>query len=191
MSGGVLERPVYTVRAVQEDDWWIAYVPELDNVATQARRHCEIRDQARDMIAGLLDVDIAGITVAVWPPRILITGSRWWTDVQAITSVLMCYRELLPNAVLVHGNCRRRHNQGADIIAAGIWKNWGLPTEAHDAAWATRGNRAGPERNTTMVGYGAQVCLAFPRANSRGTLDCMAKAERAGIPVIPFADCAH
>lgn len=185
IGAALLERPVYTVRAVQEDDWWVAYVQELGHIATQARRHCEIRDQARDLIACWLDVDIAGIAVTVTPPRILITGSRWWTDVATLTTVLARYRELYPDAVLVHGNCR-----GVDLIAAEIWQNWGLPTEAHAAAWAL-GNRAGPMRNTTMVGYGALICLAFPLPNSRGTRDCMAKATRARIPVATFADCVR
>jgi len=180
-TADLLERPVYTVRAVQQDDWWVATVVELEHIATQARHHYEIRDQARGLIAAWLDIDIAGIAVAVTPVRILITGSRWWTDVAAIMAVLARYRELYPDAVLVHGNCR-----GADLIAAEIWQNWGLPTEAHTADWATLGNRAGPERNATMVGYGAVVCLAFPMPNSRGTRDCMRKAERAGIPVVQF-----
>lgn len=108
-------------------------------------------------------------------PRILITGSRTWTDTARIRAVLMWCRRTYPDAVLVHGDCR-----GADRIAAGIWTSWGLPTEAHPADWHTHGRAAGPMRNHRMVAAGADLCLAFLRDSSRGATHCA--AERAGIP---------
>lgn len=35
-----------------------------------------------------------------------------------------------------------------------------------------------------MVDLGADLCLAFPLPDSRGTKDCMARAKKAGIKVI-------
>ncbi|MCO1581204.1 DUF2493 domain-containing protein [Crossiella sp. SN42] len=54
-------------------------------------------------------------------PRILITGSRNWTNVPIITEHLARARRQFPGAVLVHGDCR-----GADRIAAHLWCSWGL-----------------------------------------------------------------
>lgn len=43
---------------------------------------------------------------------------------------------------------------------------------------------AGLVRNQLMVDLGADICLAFPLPGSRGTWDCMGRAEAAGIKVI-------
>jgi hypothetical protein len=51
--------------------------------------------------------------------RILITGSREWTDTARIRAVLAYHRHAFPDAILVHGDAR-----GADRIAAGIWRGW-------------------------------------------------------------------
>ncbi|GAA3638091.1 hypothetical protein GCM10022267_25750 [Lentzea roselyniae] len=111
--------------------------------------------------------------------RILITGSRRWTDVNRVRRMLAVVRALYPTAVLVHGNCR-----GADRIAAGIWRSWGLPTEAHPADWDRHKRAAGPIRNRHMVRLGAVLCVAFLRPDSRGSVHCAQLAERAGIRTI-------
>lgn len=110
-------------------------------------------------------------------PRILVTGSRTWTDVAGLRAVLDHWRRRLPGAVLVHGDAR-----GADRLAAGLWRSWGLPTEAHPADWARHGRAAGPLRNQAMVATGARVCLAFIRRASSGATGCAHLAEAAGIP---------
>jgi SLOG family YspA-like protein len=106
--------------------------------------------------------------------RVLITGSRTWTDNTIIRDALAPYRS--PGAVLVHGDAR-----GADRIAAAIWRRWGLPVESHPADWSV-GRAAGVIRNRRMVGLGADVCLAFIRDHSRGATHCAEAAENAGIP---------
>jgi hypothetical protein len=107
--------------------------------------------------------------------RVLVTGSRDWTDTTTIAAVLRRWRT--PGAVLVHGGAR-----GADRIAAAIWRAWGLPTEQHRADWDRHGNAAGYIRNQHMVTAGATVCLAFILDNSRGATHCAQIAETAGIP---------
>jgi hypothetical protein len=111
--------------------------------------------------------------------RILITGSREWTDTARIRAVLSYHRQAFPSAILVHGNAR-----GADRIAASIWESWGLPTEPHPVTtqeWdASRG--AGHARNHRMITRGANVCLAFIRNNSPGASQCVREARKAGIP---------
>jgi hypothetical protein len=37
-----------------------------------------------------------------------------------------------------------------------------------------------------MVGAGADVCLAFLLPNSRGSIDCIVRAQIAGIPLIEY-----
>lgn len=110
--------------------------------------------------------------------RILITGSRTWTDNTRIRNALAHWCEQYPDAVLVHGNAR-----GADRIAAVIWRRWGLPTEAHPANWSQHGRAAGHLRNREMVQLGATVCIAFIRNHSPGASGCVALAHQAGIPV--------
>lgn len=116
--------------------------------------------------------------------RILVTGSRNWTDRETIDAALRrAYIELSDDGsevVLVHGDC---HLGGADIIARDIWHSHGLTDEPHPAEMGPNGHVLGPERNKRMVDLGADVCLAFPLSDSRGTLNCMRYAHQAGIPV--------
>lgn len=114
--------------------------------------------------------------------RVLVTGSRNWTDDVVLSCAL--FETLVeagrPNdAVLVHGACPT----GADAMAEQWWRRQGLPVERHPAEWTKHGRAAGPIRNQAMVDLGADVCLAFIRNDSRGATHCMTRAEVAGIPV--------
>lgn len=120
--------------------------------------------------------------------RILITGSRDWSDRQAIKTALREHAR--PGDTLVHGACPT----GADAIADELWTKWG-PIERHPADWSM-GRAAGPLRNQHMVNLGADVCLAFighctsPRCSrpgvhdSHGATGCAAMARKAGIVVV-------
>lgn len=115
--------------------------------------------------------------------RLLVTGSRNWTDRAVMWHALRnAWHELtgqgFEHVVLVHGAAR-----GADSLAAQVWSAAGLTVETHPADWDGHGLEAGPIRNTHMVGLGAELCLAFPLGKSVGTRHCMREAERAGIPV--------
>lgn len=119
--------------------------------------------------------------------RILITGSRNWTDRQALEDAIFeaiaeHYAEQgavnSKDITIVHGAA-----PGADELAAGIADDWGFNHEPHPADWKKHFKAAGPLRNQEMVDLGADVCLAFPDEDSRGTLDCMARATVAGIDV--------
>lgn len=119
--------------------------------------------------------------------RILVTGSRNWTDRAAIRralAVALATYTTIGNPVLVHGGAA-----GADTIAEEEWRKLtagfgDCPVERHPADWEAHGRAAGPRRNAEMVALGATVCLAFPLGMSRGTLGCVALARRAGIPVV-------
>ena len=111
------------------------------------------------------------------PRRVLVTGSRTWTDTGTI-------RDALASvwgdgaAVLVSGGCPR----GADRLAEACWTRWGGHVERHRADWDRHGRAAGYRRNTAMVAAGASVCLAFLRAGSPGASHTAALAQAAGIP---------
>jgi hypothetical protein len=120
--------------------------------------------------------------------RILVTGSRNWTDVSAVWGAIEAAIGDSMEVTIVHGACPT----GADQFAA-EWCEMAASTadrygrgvfieERHPARWS-EGKSAGPRRNQEMVDLGADVCLAFPLPDSRGTRHCMAAAERAGIPV--------
>lgn len=130
--------------------------------------------------------------------RILVTGSRNWIDDVVIGKALaeaagefgehlIGYDpEFGPSldwdgVTVVHGAAR-----GADSVAARIAKAWGMRVEPWPADWQNYGRGAGPRRNAAMVSRGAAVCLAFPIGESRGTRDCMQRAEWKGIPVRVF-----
>lgn len=133
------------------------------------------------------------------PPRILVTGSREWTDTRIIRDALeQAWYELLPagEPVLVHGDCPT----GADRIARDIWRGRGHVDEPHPAAWDTHGRSAGFRRNADMAKLGADLCLAFPTVcrrpgcdrpaghYSHGTAMMIELARRAGIDVRVFEE---
>lgn len=137
--------------------------------------------------------------------RLLITGSREWTDGTIILRALGDVRAEWGDAedcVLVHGDAR-----GADRIAARFWgARFGLPVEPHPASWYApcrpeckpNHRRAkvlgGPKvcpaqgmyRNAHMVALGADLCLAFILDESAGATKCAGLARKAGITVRPF-----
>ena len=115
--------------------------------------------------------------------RILITGSRNWTDGPKVRDAIHYWAVALGgDVVVVHGDCPTGADRLADISARTIL---GLPVEKHPADWGIpRDRSAGPRRNQKMVDLGADVCIAFPLGESRGTRHCMAAAKAAGIPVV-------
>lgn len=121
--------------------------------------------------------------------RILVTGSRNWTDKVTIAKAIReaWLVEGRPYGVtVVHGGAR-----GADYIAGVYAKRLGFSVEVHaldDAAWKKYGKAAGPKRNQEMVDKGADICLAFIKDESKGATGCAAMAEKAGIPVIYYRE---
>lgn len=111
--------------------------------------------------------------------RIIVTGCRDWKDAESIERAL--YDAMLPDEVLVvvHGA------SGNADRAAGRWamRIDLVEEEPHPADWDRYGKKAGPLRNSDMAASGADLCLAFWDGKSRGTLDMITKAARAGIPV--------
>ncbi len=114
------------------------------------------------------------------PFRILFTGSRRMTDAQPIR---LAVRKLIGGEpyeplIFVHGGA-----PGCDLLVEDIAPEFRATIERHEAEWKRYGSAAGPRRNAVMVTAGADVCLAFPCTQSRGTWDCVRRAAEAGIPV--------
>lgn len=121
--------------------------------------------------------------------RILVTGSRDWSDRTVIHGALIKALEwsTIGTPVLVHGAAR-----GADTLAAEVWE-WlgksvpgGLAVDPHPAKWRLYGKAAGSMRNQHMVSLGADICLTFALPQSVGTFDCAGRARKAGIRVVDY-----
>lgn len=118
--------------------------------------------------------------------RIIVTGSREFDDRRLMRNALVqALDRVCPNGdddvTLVHGDAR-----GADRMAAAMVPEWGLIVEPWPANWRDHGKSAGPIRNQRMVNSGADIAVAFfvHGLPCRGTHDCVAKLEAAGIEVI-------
>lgn len=119
--------------------------------------------------------------------RVLVCGSRTWTDFSAMQKVFveLCdasceAREPLP--VLIHGAAR-----GADSMAEDLAKihNWSILS--FPANWERDGRSAGFKRNQQMLDEGKpDLVLAFWDGLSRGTENMISIARKAGIYVRVF-----
>lgn len=123
--------------------------------------------------------------------RLLITGSRNWTNLTILTRTLDLLTQGKEDVVIVHGAAK-----GADLMAARWAEANHLRVEAHPVTkdeWDTNPRSAGILRNVRMVNLGAECCAAFAmpctrvRCNrpephvSHGTEHCLRAAQHAGI----------
>lgn len=119
--------------------------------------------------------------------KILVCGSRGWTDRKTIRAVLMDYIRDWPldadEPVVMHGAAR-----GADEIAGEEALDLGFWVEEYPADWESEPRRAGILRNLTMLNQEPDVVLAFQINGSRGTQHTIDEARRRGIPVMVFEE---
>ena len=114
--------------------------------------------------------------------RVIVTGSRVWVEKYRLEMVLNGTHLALNRAfILVHGGCPT----GADRMA----DEWGrakkgVTVKVFEADWDTYHRGAGPKRNQQMVDAGADLLIAFLMEGSKGTADCLKRAELAGIPTL-------
>lgn len=114
-------------------------------------------------------------------PRLLVTGSREFTDTDLARRALAEAAAELPGKLtVVHGAAR-----GADRLIAGLARDAGYRVEAWPADWETHGRAGGFIRNQAMVNAGAALTIALLVEGEpcRGTRDCARRAENAGIAV--------
>lgn len=120
------------------------------------------------------------------PRRVIVCGSRTWTDRARIADRLfdldLATSGDWPNVVIVHGDA-----PGADRIAAQEAEKLGMLIESHNyrrfISPTCSPKRAPLERNSHMASLGADLCIAFWKDGSTGTADMVRKAHNAGIPV--------
>lgn len=98
--------------------------------------------------------------------RVIVCGSRDWTDRRIIRETLLALADRCPDLriVVVHGAAR-----GADRMAGEEARACGYKVEEHPANWALHGHRAGLIRNAYMLSLGCSHVIAFWDGKSRGT----------------------
>lgn len=119
--------------------------------------------------------------------KVLVTGSRNWTDERAIYDALDRYHgEDERIEAIIEGGAT-----GADRIARKWGNGRGLPVLTIEANWDFYDRKAGPIRNGWLLKYGQpDLVLAFPMPDSRGTWDTVKKAMAAGVKVSVERDVA-
>lgn len=117
--------------------------------------------------------------------RVLVTGTRAWRTAWTVHKALSELHREHERLVVIHG----ASPAGADSLAA-QWvaqaadRQPGTVVEIPvPADWEQHGRKAGPLRNQRMVDMRPDLVLAFILDDSRGTADCVRRAEKAGIPV--------
>ena len=117
--------------------------------------------------------------------KILITGSRAWTDRRTIVNAFNEILKTVPvdTITVIQGECR-----GADLLAKEIAEFLGMNIISFPANWNRHGKAAGFMRNAEMVAQKPDVCLAFPIGPSKGTRHCMKLAADAGVEVREFTE---
>ena len=112
--------------------------------------------------------------------KVLITGSRNWTDKHAILEVISESASfafaIKATLLVIHGDCPT----GADAIAEAICVESGAYSARIAARWSA-GKVAGPLRNRIMVALKPDSAHAFMMPESRGTVDCVEALRLAGI----------
>ncbi|TES86921.1 DUF2493 domain-containing protein [Candidatus Aerophobetes bacterium] len=109
--------------------------------------------------------------------RVLICGSRNWTDEETIEDYI---KTLPPQSVIIHGNCK-----GADKIAQRLALKHGHSEIPFKAKWGKNGRKAGPIRNREMLDKGdPDFVVAFNDdiQSSKGTKDMIRLTLSRGIP---------
>lgn len=117
---------------------------------------------------------------------VIVTGSRNLTDWNKVWKELEDLYTFHGSLMVRHGGC----STGADSFASMWVSTWFKPTNICEsiftANWDDFGKAAGPIRNREMAQAGADLCLAFPLGESRGTWNCVNECKKAGIPVKVF-----
>lgn len=111
--------------------------------------------------------------------RVLVCGSRTWTNAHLIWEFLEVVAEMHPDAEIIHGAAR-----GADELAAKAAAALGLKVTAVPAEWHKFGPTAGPMRNKAMLDMAPDRLVAFRcEGESKGTDHMVKIARRAGVPI--------
>ncbi|WP_433034204.1 hypothetical protein [Actinomycetospora sp. CA-053990] len=106
--------------------------------------------------------------------RVLVAGSKFWTDGKTLTGALALVWE--PDAVLVTGACP----EGVEELAARRWQQWGGRVERWEFDWDQSQGTVVAGRHQRMLEARAAVCLTFGGLIGPQSLEAMSRA--AGVP---------
>lgn len=112
--------------------------------------------------------------------KILITGSRDWTDRAAIENAFDQVQSVHDQYTLISGACPT----GADRMGEEIAQEMGWDIERYPADWDKYGKRAGFLRNAEMVALNPDITLAFIKNESKGASMTAGLSEKAGIKTV-------
>ena len=123
--------------------------------------------------------------------KVLVTGSRDWTDDIAVYLVLNGFRELAENLgeelVIIEGGAR-----GADELARSFANEFDVKLITVEADWENEGKAAGPIRNQKMLSeQDPDYVVGFSKMPiTRGTQHMLHLAKRHKVPsyhIVPIA----
>lgn len=104
--------------------------------------------------------------------KLLVTGSRAWTDGELLYAILDEVTREWDEVFLVVGDAR-----GADTTALAWAKDRGHHGKVFKARWESEGKGAGPLRNQRMIdaNHDIQAAVAFFQTGEKnaGTKDCV------------------
>ena len=112
--------------------------------------------------------------------RLLVCGSRTWTDEDTLYQMLDGIHESRTVTLLIHGGAR-----GADKMAGEWAATRGIPVRVYHARWDVDGRAAGPMRNQRMLVEGQPeeaAAFAVDLSNSKGTKDMVRRLGSANVP---------
>lgn len=113
--------------------------------------------------------------------KVVMTGSRDWTEFTAIWSAIN--RELTEamnrdeELLIIHGDCPT----GADHLVEKICRECGVHTARVAARFESLGKKGGPLRNRVMAAMEPVAAYAFPLGESRGTNNCIVALKAIGV----------
>lgn len=111
--------------------------------------------------------------------RVLISGSRNWTDENTVRKVIYSFP---PESVLIVGDAR-----GADEIARNVAQERSdIIILEYKADWNKHGKRAGPIKNIEMFSQDPDEVYTFQIDNSKGTAHAIKLAEERNIKLTKF-----
>jgi hypothetical protein len=118
--------------------------------------------------------------------RIIFSGSRNWMNEPIVLDMLkMIISKFEKDQVtIVVGGAK-----GLDQIAENLAKSLHLKVDVFYADWDLHGKAAGPIRNQKMLDSGADLLVAFPSKDSKGTRHMIDISQKAGIKTIIYENC--
>jgi len=117
----------------------------------------------------------------------MVSGSRTWTDADAIKSAFRSVQEgdHTPPLILVSGRCPK----GADKLAElAVKELGGWEIEPHPALWKVHGRAAGFVRNNEMMDSRPDRVLIFWDGVSRGTKHVIDGCKARNLPYVIFKE---